>query len=322
MHRRMLMLAAVIVLSVASEFALLLVESPLHAQSSAADWEKAAGGKMSFDVASVKQNKSGPPPSGGNPHTNFPLDNGDSYSQNGGLLSVVKFPVGAYIGFAYKLTPSENTAVHLQLPKWATADSFDIEARAAANTTKDQMRLMMQSLLADRFKLAVHMETHDGPVFAIVLVNPGKTGTQLQPHSNDPPCADFTPAAPGAAPAQMTTPSGYPMRCGSIGIQLGGIPPDNHPSMSGRNITIQQIADLVQIIPAAGFDRPLVDETGLNGRFDFMLTWTPISGPEGAAGASAIFLDNMKDQLGLKLDSRTAAIRKLVIDHIEEPSPN
>src|ERR1035441_7466177 len=57
-----------------------------------------------------------------------------------------------------------------------------------ANPSKDQMRLMMQSLLAERFKLAVHFETHDVPVMALVLVEPGKLGFRLRPHSQGPPC--------------------------------------------------------------------------------------------------------------------------------------
>jgi uncharacterized protein (TIGR03435 family) len=93
--------------------------------------------------------------------------------------------------------------------------------------------------------------------------------------------------------------------------------------MRARNVTIQQIADALTTIPAAGFDRPLVDETGLSGRFDFTLSWTPLPGPGASPDTTGpIFIENMKDQLGLKLESRTAAIRRLVIDHIEQPSPN
>ena len=62
-----------------------------------------------------------------------------------------------------------------QLPKWAITDRFDIQGRAQGNPTKDQMRLMMQSLLADRFRLAVHYETRQVPVFALIVDQPGKT---------------------------------------------------------------------------------------------------------------------------------------------------
>ena len=68
------------------------------------------------------------------------------------------FPLQVHIEFAYKMMPSrEQTETMLaHLPKWVTTDRFIIQAKAEGNPTKDQMRLMMQSLLADRFKLAVH----------------------------------------------------------------------------------------------------------------------------------------------------------------------
>ena len=75
-----------------------------------------------------------------------------------------------------------------QLPEWVTTERFDIQARAEKNPGKDEMRLMMRSLLADRFKLAVHYETLQVPLFAIVLAKPGKTGPQLQLHPIDTSC--------------------------------------------------------------------------------------------------------------------------------------
>ncbi|HKQ86298.1 MAG TPA: hypothetical protein VJS43_05930, partial [Candidatus Acidoferrales bacterium] len=95
-----------------------------RAQSSSARWEKAAGGKMSFEVASVKQDKDG------RPYSNFPLGPGNSYSAKGGLLSAVDMPVSIYIGFAYGLTTYQRYALDGQLPKWAKEERFDIQARA------------------------------------------------------------------------------------------------------------------------------------------------------------------------------------------------
>ncbi len=161
---------------------------------------------MAFDVASVKEDKSD-----ANPHANFPLTFADDHPSTGGLFAVVNFRLGSYIGFAYKLTPSQQQLVRAQLPKWATMESFDIEAKAQGNPTKDQMRLMMQSLLADRLKLAVHHETRQLPVFALVLVKPGKTGPQLRPHIDDPPCGAF------ALGDLKVGDDGWIMLCGSVG---------------------------------------------------------------------------------------------------------
>ena len=143
----------------------------LHAQSTEPDWQTAAGGKMVFDVASVKANKSGDPSK-----SNFPWALGLFIPPMEDSSAVTNFRLSTYISFAYKMTNYQTEYVFTQLPKWALVDRFDIQARAPANTTKDQMRLMMQSLLADRFKLVVHTETRQVPVFALVLVKPGKTG--------------------------------------------------------------------------------------------------------------------------------------------------
>jgi hypothetical protein len=117
-------------------------------------WQTAAGGKMSFDVASIRPTKPGvfTPP-------NFALSSDDSYSPNGGLLSA-DFSLATYIEFAYKLwlSPDQRKSMLANLPKWVDRDKYEIHARASGNPTKDQMRLMMQSLLADRFKLAIHYE--------------------------------------------------------------------------------------------------------------------------------------------------------------------
>jgi uncharacterized protein (TIGR03435 family) len=180
-----------------------------HAQTGATEtpvpqWEIDAGGKMAFDVASVKQNKSGLPPSGDRPYTNIVLDDSDSYSPTGGLVSITNYPVSVLIAFAYKLDFFDQQKVSAALPNWARADRFDIEARGPSNATKNQMRLMMQSLLADRFKLAAHFETHDGPIYNLVLSKPGQTGSQLRPYSDAHPCVD--PAHPAPTP-----PNGVPL---------------------------------------------------------------------------------------------------------------
>ena len=153
------------------------------------DWQKAAGGKMAFDVASVTRKTTARPyPIG----SNFPLGPGDVYVPNGGLFKAANLPLTAYIGFAYKVTENQEEALLSQLPKWAITDRFDIQGRAQGNPTKDQMRLMMQSLLADRFRLAVHYESRQVPVFALIVDQPGKLGPLLQKHADDSPCPTTT----------------------------------------------------------------------------------------------------------------------------------
>jgi hypothetical protein len=148
-------------------------------QAPTPQWQIDAGGKMEFDVASVKPNKGGLPPSGPRPYSNIPLGPQDMYSPTGGLLTATNMPLFQYMIFAYKLSPDQVKSVLNQLPKWTTSENFDIQARATGNPTKDQFRLMMQALLADRFKMAVHFETRQLPVYGLVLDKTGKLGPKI-----------------------------------------------------------------------------------------------------------------------------------------------
>jgi uncharacterized protein (TIGR03435 family) len=155
-----------------------------------------------FDVASVKPSKSENPP-----YSNFPLEPGDVYAPNGGFFSATSLPRITYIFFAYRISGNQSQYLLPQLPGWVTAEWFDIQARAEGNPSKDQMRLMMPSLLADRFKLATHNETREVPVFAYVLTKNGKTGPQLRPHLDNSPCPTNAPPPSASASGQTRSPS-------------------------------------------------------------------------------------------------------------------
>jgi uncharacterized protein (TIGR03435 family) len=166
-------------------------------------WQIEAGGQAKFEITSVKQNKSGAPPSGDLQHSNIQLGPFDN-RHVGGLLSATNFLLTEYIDIAYKLTLYQDRAMRSQLPKWAITNRYDIQARGAGNPTKDQMRLMMQALLSDRFKLTAHRETRQGPVLALLVVKPGETKLQLQPAlpcDEDPGSQTPPPAALGGVPA-------------------------------------------------------------------------------------------------------------------------
>ena len=319
-----LLLATVGVVALAVTLIAGVLSSPrLRAQSpTVPQWQTAAGGKMAFDVASVKQNKSG-----NNPYANFPLEDGNAYSRNEGLLSVTDFPLEAYIAFAYKLTPSQSQAVDSQLPKWAATERFDIQARADGNPTKDQMRLMMQSLLADRFKLAVHTETRQVPVFALVLIKPGKTGPRLRPYADDPPCATDWPLPNSAgAPPPKPEPfvNEFPAVCFALVAEQHG--PDGRTIVGSRNVTMQQIANDLPALPMSGLDRSVLDQTGLSGNFDFTIEINRndamSSGATQPDDSGSTFTEALRDQLGLKLVPQKGPVNVLVIDHVEQPSEN
>lgn len=317
---------------------------PLRSQSTAPDWQKAAGGRQEFDVASVRENKTGAPS-----HSNFSLDNGNAWftvsqkdmlAPNGTLFSAGSVPLLHYITFAYKLSGTEELALRmdywagldLHVPDWVRNSRFDIEARTSQPATKDQMRLMMQSLLAERFKLAVHWEAREVPVFGLALATPGTPGPQLQPHPASDDCAatalpesSESNAGGRAQAAHAATPHAVlPIPCGMI-ARLPASAPGAH-RFGGRNVTMKMLAESMPFQTGlATIERPLIDKTGLTGGFDFSIEWTPPAdmGQPGDVGSfGAPFREALKKQLGLKLEPQKSPVEVLVIDHVEQPSAN
>jgi uncharacterized protein (TIGR03435 family) len=140
-------------------------------------WQTAAGGSMSFEVASVR-----PSLPDARPRNNLDLSPMDTFKSPGGLFST-NASIIEYLIFAYKIRDlSQLNSLGAQLPKWAQyPNMFDIEARAEGNPTKDQFRLMLQSLLADRFKLKIHRETQETSCYALVLAKNGPKNMTKQP---------------------------------------------------------------------------------------------------------------------------------------------
>jgi uncharacterized protein (TIGR03435 family) len=286
-------------------------------------WQIDAGGKMEFDVASVKEDST--PPSPQTVHSNVPIGPQDLYTPTGGLLNAVNYPLFQYMVFAYKLTPKQIRDAISQLPKWATTSRYDIQARASGNPSKDQFRLMMQALLADRFKLAVHFETRQLPVFEMVLDKPGKLGPQLQLHPESAPCSTAPPAQ-GAAPGPPPTiAGGFPESCGAISAW----PVNGRIRAGARNMPMAVIATTFGSNPLLAGDRPILDKTGLSEKYDFVFEFTPEINTPLPPNANfqpdptgPTFLQALKEQLGLKLEPGTGTVEVIVIDHVEQPSEN
>jgi uncharacterized protein (TIGR03435 family) len=282
----------------------------------------ANGARPSFDVASVKLNKSGDVRT----QSNIPLYSVDPRDvPTTGYLSATNEPLLGIIGFAYKLTAGQQRRLVFGLPNQIKSERFDIEARADGTPGRDQIRLMVQSLLADRFKLAMHNETRQLPVYTLVLSKSGKTGPQLVRYSNDHKCLDYVsgdPPPPRGSDGLLVVPP-----CG----ELQGVTTDKPGQirMMGGKLTMQMLAGILSAFP--GIDRTVVDQTGLSGAFNVSFDM-PMPGrssaapnPDGIASdpslAPTIFTV-LQEQLGLKLEPQTAAVDVLVVDHVEEPTPN
>ena len=240
-----------------------------------------------------------------------------------GLFSSNTFLLN-YIRFAYHYPSSDVQeeslykrleAAGLNHVKW------DIEARAEGIPTREQMRQMVQSLLEDRFKLRIHYETRQGPIYALVLDAPGILGPQLHAHPKDAPCVK-----PGSESAQTLSQGNGPF-CGGVAVERD----QNyllHLTMAA--VPISQLVDTLDPIGKVNgglFDLPIVDETGLKGEYDIHFQFAlspPASRPdmEVPGPGSPTLAEALKKQLGLRLVKTSGPVKFLVIDHVEKPSPN
>jgi uncharacterized protein (TIGR03435 family) len=284
--------------------------SPITAQASVA-----TGKKLEFEVASVRRNKSEDEAS-----MNISPLLGDGPVPPGNLYLAKNIKLIQFIAFAYSLTQIQLRSLELHVP-WTTEDRFDIEARAPGNPTKADYRLMMQSLLADRFKLTVHYETRVVPLYVLVLAKPGKLGPQLRLHrADDPVCAK---AAASQNPNEVDA-DGYPEVCGGPYSMRPSKP--GRMRSGGRDVSMARFTAIMTGVGVV--DRPMQDETGIQGTVDYSLEWRKAV-DQVARGApleldedAPTFADALKEQLGIKMVSRKGTSELFIVDHIEKPSEN
>ena len=263
----------------------------------------AQGSLPSFEVASIRINTSG----------DVRVSGG---FLPGGRYRVVNYPLRNLIAAAY-LQPQINPDFLITGgPRWLGSERFDIDARAESefpvgpDGPMAPRRQMLQRLLADRFKLQVHRETSERPVYALTMARGGGVfGPRLRPATGG--CTDsMAAAAASGRPAPSCSP-----RVGPGFVTLVGAP----------------LTSLTSLLPRF-VNRVVVDRTGLMGSFDLDLTWTPAPGEwvappvAGFAGAPASdgpsLFSALQEQLGLKLEPARAHVDTLVIDHAELPAGN
>jgi uncharacterized protein (TIGR03435 family) len=234
-----------------------------------------------FETASIK------------PHNpNDPRDQGLQFFPSG-RLTAVEIAVRSLIAAAYELPlPSRRLSGG---PNWINSEEYDIEAAAAADEfpsglpVKDRdekMRVMLQNLLADRFKLAIHRETKEMPVYALVV---SKNGHKMRPASVQCDAA--------ANPACRGFNSGP------------------EPVIHGRAVSV---ADLTRVLERWS-DRPILDQTDITGLFDIDM---PLPWPLDEPDLSLPTVFTALNQIGLRLEGKKAFVEILVIDRVERPDPN
>lgn len=218
---------------------------------------------------------------------------GKGFRVRGRRFSTINTSVTDLITFAYGIHPRQISGG----PEWMGGDKFDVTAQpdGEGQPNDKQWKTMVQKLLANRFQLAFHRDKKELSVYAITVAKGGPKLTKSEGDPNGLPALFFR--------------------------GLGVLP--------ARNATM---ADFASVMQAAVLDRPVVDHTGLSGRFDFTLNWTPdefqfgglgMKPPAASEGATAPELFTaMQQQLGLKLEATKAPAEILVIDRVEKPSEN
>jgi uncharacterized protein (TIGR03435 family) len=247
--------------------------------------------------------------------------------QPGGRVFAINLPLRELIQVAYDLRDNQLTVSS------PLADArFDVEARAGANTTRDQAVAMLRTLLTERFNLKTHAEKRELPVYALVRVNADRLGPRLKP--SPPECASLTfPTGPGLPPPPPPPP---PAAAGTLLIanrMRARCPTMFFPGgMSVRAMDMSAFSVALERI----VHRPVNDKTGLQGVFDFDLIYTPdtleapvasgaAGGPPPAGPASqggASLFDALRDQLGLRLEGGRAPVDVLVVDNVQPPTEN
>jgi uncharacterized protein (TIGR03435 family) len=220
--------------------------------------------KLEFDVASVRENKTGDPP-----YSNFPLGPGPIFGAKDGLLLAKNQTLLGYIFFAFKPDMLQSQQFQAQLPGWVQTTSYDIEARASGSPTKDDMRLMMQSLLQERFHLVIHREAREVPAYALVLAKPITLGPRIKPHpADDPDCAEtkFTKTTTGTDPTCGASSPIVPETPGDFATAVYNMPMDAIAVELGRRV---------------------VNRTGLTGAYDYTLEFAPEQALNAQPDASA-----------------------------------
>jgi len=208
-----------------------------------------------------------------------------------GRLRVANITLSDLISIAYDIHPKQLIGA----PSWVTTDKFDIiaEHNGAGEPSAKQWRSMIGKFLAERFKLSLHRDKKELLVYELSTARTGPKLTRNVANSNQSPVMYF-------------------QDLGKLKVSNGSM------------------QDFVDVMQHYVLDRPVLDRTGIAGKYDFTLNWTPddsqflglgvtIPHPTGSTNAPPPLSAAIQEQLGLKFDSTMASVEILVIDHVEKP---
>ena len=268
--------------------------------------------KPRFEVASIKPNRSG---------SSYLTSNGFqacNYVANNATLKTM-------VTFAYRLPSGQVLPLDRVIggPSWIETDHFDVESKRrneADSISLDQVLLMVQSVLEERFQLRTHWSTQDLPVYDLAVAKDGlklkksENQTQLPPPAGNPVLhCSGTPGGPPPLPAPSTGSSGGTEPRGPITTTFDS----SGVSITSTSVMVSTLVDFLQEYT----DHPIINKTGLAGVYQFKLRFSPERlGVTRAASGPSIFIATQ--ELGLKLESNKAPLDVLLIDSVQRPSEN
>ena len=250
----------------------------------------------SFEVASVK-------PTG--PDRRYVSMSGGPGTSDPGRITAENMSLRALVSHAYSVDYYQVSG-----PDWTEAEHYDIVAKVPEGATKEQSLVMLQTLLAERFKLVLRRESKERQVYSLAIA---KGGPKLKSPEPDP--ATTEPKAnPDASPRIKKDKDGYPILGAGMTMAISG----NRASMFGHKRPMSWLVQ--QLTGQTG--APVTDATGLKGEYDFSLAWVPTrpgTGPDvsGNLDGPDLFAA-LPEQLGLRLESKKAPVEYLVIERAEK----
>ena len=296
---------------------------------------------LTFDAASIKPFV---PPTGGRGMVMMRGGRGGPGSTDPGRINYPMTTLKGLLTIAYDVKDFQISG-----PSWLDSERFEIQATMPPETTKEQFHIMLQNLLADRFKMAVHRETKELPMYSLVVA---KNGPKMKESVETPPAETSKADAPKDDGPPRPFPGGRgPLKMGPDGFPV--MPPMNFGGRGGfammmspagsrmmaQKQTVQDLADRLSSM----LSKPVIDATGLKAKYDFTLTFSmdglnsgmtllgpppgeggrgPKEGLEPSEPPQTIFAA-VQSQLGLKLDPKKGPVDLIVVDRAEKtPTEN
>jgi uncharacterized protein (TIGR03435 family) len=251
---------------------------------------------LAFDVASVKLSP-------------YPNASEDLFTPPDGSVLITNYTLGGLITYAYGLKTRHELAGG---PDWLLEQKFVISAAAPQGTTDAQLRLMVQELLADRFRLRLRKEEGALPVWTLVVDRAdGSLGPQLTRSNYD--CMPFF-----ASGASATAPDAPRDEQGQPACTMTWSGGDNRITYTMTGATIDEFVRRIDAQRYTGLDRPIVNRTGLNGSYDLQVTFaSPVLRSRNTPQTASPIDVAVREQLGLRLELRTAPGMRYVVESVE-----